>query len=92
MLQSGARDPVVPPLLTVGSAAHGNFHIEAIVDWRKCASFTGTFVSIIMTGTVSPGVPVTDKTSVQLLKVNDTPSPCLSTLNDTVTQKAPYEY
>ena len=41
---------------------------------------------------ISPGVPVTDKTSVQLLKVNDTPSPCLSTLNDAITQKAPYEY
>ena len=31
---------------------YGNFHIEAIVDWRKSASSTGTFVSIIMTGTV----------------------------------------
>ena len=27
--------------------------MEAIVDWRKSASSTGTFVSIIMTGTVS---------------------------------------
>ena len=26
--------------------------MEAIVDWRKSASSTGTFVSIIMTGTV----------------------------------------
>ena len=26
--------------------------MEAIVDWRKSASSTGTFFSIIMTGTV----------------------------------------
>ena len=33
--------------------------MEAIVDWRKSASSTGTFVSIIMTGTVgSDTVPI----------------------------------
>ena len=31
---------------------YGNSHMEAIVDWRKSASSTGTFASIIMTGTV----------------------------------------
>ena len=39
--------------LDISVVLYGNSHVEAIVDWRKSASSTGTFVSIIMTGTVT---------------------------------------
>ena len=40
----------------------------------------------------SPGISVADKTSVQLLKTNNTPSGLLDKLNDAISHKAPYHF
>ena len=49
-------------------ASTWEFYIEAIVDWRKSASYTGTFVSIIMTGTV-PRTLQNDSSPVHALHI-----------------------